>query len=214
MVSLFVDSANRADVTRLLKTGLFTGVTTNPAILDKSGLTSRDIPDFVHWATDAGAKQVFVQSWGKTANEIAERAERFRLLGPNITVKVTASLEGIIAAKSLAQTGSVLVTAVYSAAQVIPIMASDATFIAPFVGRMDAGGRSGVAEVRSIQLAIDAAGSPLQVLAGSLRTPQQILELAHAGVRNVTFSPSVWDAFFNDEMTAASVDQFEQLATT
>jgi len=214
MVSLFIDSADRAAVTRLLNTGLFAGVTTNPSILDKSGLGSRDIPDVIDWASSAGARQVFVQSWGKTPQEIADRGDEFRSLGPNVTVKVPASREGISAARMLAAGGSVLVTAVYSASQVIPIMASGAAYLAPFIGRMDANGRDGMAEVRAIQHAIDASGSPLQVLAGSLRTPGQILTLASAGVKNVTFSPAIWDAFFADELTAESVEQFEQLAST
>ncbi|MGV8885373.1 MAG: transaldolase family protein [Microbacteriaceae bacterium] len=213
MVALFVDSADRADVTRLLKTGLFAGVTTNPSILDKSGLGSRDIPDLIEWATEAGAKNVFAQAWGRTAEEIADCGESFREHGTHVTVKVTASLEGITAARMLSATGKVLVTAVYSATQVVPIIASGATYLAPFVGRMDASGRDGMGEVRAIQRAIDGSGSALQVLAGSLRTPQQILELATMGVQNVTFSPAVWDAFFTDELTAHSVEQFHALAS-
>jgi len=213
MVALFIDSANRADVTRLLGTGLFAGVTTNPEIIEKAGLRSRDIPDIVDWASTAGARQVFVQSWGRSPQEIADRGEELRRLGPNVTVKVPASSEGISAARLLAGGGSVLVTAVYSAAQVIPIMSTGATYLAPFVGRMDARGRDGMAEVRSIQNAIDASGSELQVLAGSLRTPQQVLDLATAGVQNATFSPAVWDSFFTDELTAESVERFEHLAS-
>ena len=213
MVALFIDSADRADVTRLLTTGLFEGVTTNPSILDKSGLGSRDIPDLIAWATDAGAKRVFAQAWGRTAEEIADRGESFRQHGANVTVKVTASLEGITAARLLSPGGPVLVTAVYAATQVVPIMASGATYLAPFVGRMDANGRDGMSVVHEIQRAIDGSQSSLQVLAGSLRTPEQILSLASVGVRNVTFSPAVWDAFFTDDLTAQSVEQFHALAS-
>jgi len=214
MPVFFIDSADRKKVTALLGTGLFGGVTTNPAILEKSGLGSKDIPDYVKWATDAGARQVFAQSWGATTAEIVDRGEEIRSLGPNVTVKVPASREGIEAARLLSVGGSVLVTAVYSATQVLPIMASGATYLAPFVGRMISSGRLGVEEVTVMQRAIEASGSPLQVLAGSLRTPEQVLALAVAGVQNMTFGPDVWDLFFNDELTAASVTQFEELATS
>jgi transaldolase len=212
MPHFFIDSADRAEVTRLLATGLASGVTTNPAILDKSGLGSRDIPDVVGWATDAGAERVFVQSWGSSAAEIADRGAGFRELGPQVVVKVTASQAGVEAARILSPTGPVLVTAVYSAPQVLPIMASGATYLAPFVGRMIAAGRDGIAEIVRMQRAIEATGSPLDVLAGSLRTPEQILELAEAGVSHFTFGPPVWDLFFDDELTAASVAQFEELS--
>jgi TalC/MipB family fructose-6-phosphate aldolase len=213
MTTFYIDSAERAEVTRLLATGLFGGVTTNPAILDKAGLGSRDIPALVEWAVDAGAQRVFVQSWGSSAAEIADRGAAFRALAPNVVVKVTASREGVEAARLLSPGGEVLVTAVYSAAQVLPIMASGATFLAPFVGRMIAAGRDGIGEVVAMQRALDATGSHLQILAGSLRTPEQILELASAGVQSFTMGPPVWDLFFDDELTASSVASFHELAS-
>ncbi|MCS5720615.1 hypothetical protein N1028_04030 [Herbiconiux sp. CPCC 203407] len=214
MPAFYIDSADRAEVERLLATGLAAGVTTNPAILDKAGLGSRDIPSIVGWATEAGAKRVFVQSWGRSAAEIADRGASFRALGENVVVKVTASREGIEAARQLSGGGEVLVTAVFAATQVLPVMASGAAFLAPFVGRMIAAGRDGIGEIVSMQSAIDATGSALQLLAGSLRTPEQILELASAGVRNFTFGPPVWDLFFTDELTAGSVEQFHELASS
>ncbi|MEZ2390669.1 transaldolase family protein [bacterium RCC_150] len=213
MTTFFIDSADRNQVTRLLSTGLFGGVTTNPEILSNAGLGSNDIPTLVDWATGAGAKRVFVQSWGKTTGEIAERGQELRNLGSNVTVKVPASRQGIEAAKILSGAGPVLVTAVYTAAQVLPIIASDASYLAPFVGRMIAAGRDAVAEITRMQQVIDATKSDLEILAGSLRTPSQVLDLASAGVRNVTLGPPVWDLFFNDELTHASVERFEELAT-
>lgn len=213
MTTFFIDSADRKQVTELLSTGLFGGVTTNPEILSKAGLGSNDIPDLVDWATGAGAKRVFVQSWGKTSGEIAERGQELRSLGSNVTVKVPASREGIEAAKILSGGGPVLVTAVYTAAQVLPIIASGASYLAPFVGRMIAAGRDAVADITRMQQVIDATKSGLEILAGSLRTPSQVLDLASAGVRNVTLGPPVWDLFFNDELTRASVERFEELAT-
>lgn len=212
MPTFFIDSADRAAVTRLLATELFGGVTTNPSILQKAGLGSADIPDVVRWATDAGARKVFVQSWGSSATEIADRGRLLRELGDNVVIKVPASRAGIEAARQLSHDGDVLVTAVYSAAQVLPVMASGATYLAPFVSRMLLAGRAGIAEVLAMQSAIAASDSELQLLAGSLRTPEQVLELAIGGVRNMTFGPEVWDLFYNDELTAASVEQFEELA--
>ena len=62
----------------LLATGLFRGVTTNPAILDKAGLGSIDIPDVIRWATAAGAERVFVQAWGTSADDMVELGRQFR----------------------------------------------------------------------------------------------------------------------------------------
>lgn len=213
MIDLYIDSAVRSDIDRLLATGLFAGVTSNPAILDKAGLSSADIPDFVKWSVDAGARRVFVQSWGTTADELVERGESFRSLDRAVVVKVTASREGVQAARRLATGGEVLVTAAFSAAQVVPVIAAGATFIAPFVGQMTAAGRDGLAETLAMQRATESTGSATRVLAGSLRTPAQMLELAIGGVRHMTLSPPVWDSSFEDELTAAAVDKFHSLAT-
>lgn len=213
MPTFFIDSADRATVTRLLATDLFGGVTTNPMILDKAGLGSSDIPDYVKWATDAGARLVFAQSWGTSVGELVDRGLGIRALGENVVVKVPASRDGIEAAAVLSKGGRVLVTAAYAATQVLPVIASGATYIAPFVGRMIASGGDGIGEVLAMQAALDASGAPLEILAGSLRTPEQILALAQGGVQNMTFGPDVWEMFFGDKLTAASVAQFEALAS-
>jgi transaldolase len=213
MLTLFVDSAVSADVDRLLATGMFSGVTTNPLLLDRAGLTSADIPDFVARTLAAGAERVFVQSWGATPDEIAGRGREFRQLSDRVVVKVPGSLEGMQAARKLSADGDVLVTAIYSADQIPAVIASGATYTAPFLGRMIAAGRDGIAEVTRMQAVIGATGSPLELLVGSLRTPEQVVALASAGVRNFTMGAAVWDLFFSDELTAESVAQFENLAT-
>lgn len=213
MVAFFIDSADRDSVVPLLKTGLFAGVTTNPAILDKAGLGTADVPDVIGWATDAGAERVFAQVWGETASEMTDRGEAWRELSDRLVVKVPYSKAGIEAARVLSRGGEVLVTAVHDASQVLPIAISGATFVAPFVARMDAAGRDGVAETLELQRALTVTAAPLQVLAGSVRTPEQIFALVGGGVQNITFGPGVWELFFDDEATLAAVANFEQLAS-
>jgi len=213
VITFYIDSAEAADAEELLPTGMFEGVTTNPLLLDRAGLHSADIPAFVERTLGLGARRVFVQSWGATADEIAARGRRLRELDPRVIVKVPGSREGIEAARQLSPDGEVLVTAIYSAAQIPAVIASGATYTAPFLGRMIAAGRDGLAEVARMQRVIEATGSDLQLLVGSLRTPEQIVELAYAGVRRFTMGRAVWEQFFEDELTAASVAQFEELAT-
>lgn len=213
MVAFYIDSAERGAVEPLLATGLFAGVTTNPAILDKAGLGTSDVPDVIGWATDAGAQRVFAQVWGGSAAEMIDRGETWRALSDRLVVKVPYSRAGIEAAGVLSQGGEVLVTAIHDACQVLPVAISGAAFLAPFLARMDAAGRDGLAETLALQQAISATGARLQVLAGSVRRPAQILALAQGGVQNVTFGPAVWDRFFADDITRAAVENFEQLAT-
>jgi fructose-6-phosphate aldolase 1 len=212
-LSFYVDSAVPSDIDSLIATGMFRGVTTNPTLLDRAGLTSADIPDFVASTLDRGAERVFVQSWGATPDEIAARGREFRSLSDRVIVKVPGSREGITAAKLLSGDGEVLVTAIYSAGQIPAVLASGAAYTAPFLGRMIAAGRDGIAEVQRMQAVIDGTRSDLRLLVGSLRTPEQIVALASVGVRDFTMGAAVWDQFFVDELTAATVAQFEELAT-
>lgn len=212
MLAFYVDSADRSAAERMLATGLFAGLTTNPAILAKAGLGTADVPDVVRWAVDAGAPRVFAQVHGDTADELVARGERWRALSERVVIKVAYSEAALAAARRLAGGGEVLVTGVHQAWQVLPAMASGATFVAPFVARMDAAGRDGLAEVEAMTAAVAATGASLQVLAGSVRTPDQILRLARAGVRHITFGPAVWEQFFGDDVTREAVAAFEQLA--
>lgn len=212
MVRFYIDSANRATVESALSTGLFDGVTTNPSILAREGLNSEDIPDFVAWAEGVDANRIFVQTWGSTRDELVERGEWLRNLSPNIVVKIPYSLEGMVASHRLVRGGDVLVTAVHSAAQALPIAASGATYMAPFITRMDLAGRNGLEEAAVAQEALSATNSATRVLAGSLRTPEQVLTLVRRGVNDFTLGESTWDSFFSDPVTRAAVDTFEALA--
>ncbi|MFT3887946.1 MAG: transaldolase family protein [Arachnia sp.] len=212
-LNYYIDSAERGEVTDLLATGLFRGVTTNPAILDKAGLGSIDIPDVIRWATDAGAERVFVQAWGETADDMIELGRQFRQISGNVVVKLPYSLEGIVAARSLGEDGEVLVTAVHSDAQVLPIVLARATFLAPFVGRMDQAGRDGLDAALSMQRALQGLETSTRLLAGSLRQPDQVLQLAQAGVSHFTMAPAVWRLFFDDDVTRAAVENFQRLAS-
>jgi len=81
MLSLYVDSAARDDVEPLLEVGIFRGITTNPTILDRAGLSGKDIPDVYQWAVAAGAQEVFLQTWGDTADELEKRGRDLAELG-------------------------------------------------------------------------------------------------------------------------------------
>ncbi|NKF31530.1 transaldolase, partial [Pseudomonas sp. BGM005] len=140
--------------------------------------------------------------------ELVDRGRAWRELSDRVVIKVAYSPDGIAAARLLALEGEVLVTALHRADQILPVALTGATYAAAFIARMDAAGRDGIGEAVSMQRAIDATGCPLRLLAGSLRTPAQILALARAGVSHVTFAPEVWDGFFDDPATGAATDAF------
>ncbi|MEU8270967.1 transaldolase family protein [Sphaerisporangium sp. NPDC049002] len=232
-MTLYVDSAERSAVEPLLATGLFAGVTTNPALLARAGLTQADLPAVFAWATGAGAGHVFMQTLGTTGGEIVTAGRRIRGLGPEAVVKIPATREGLSAARVLSDEDvPVLVTAVHHATQALLADAAGARFIAPYVGRMTDQGRDGVAETIQMHRILSEGrtreltgpgtrevpgpgtltGPGTRVLAASLRSREDVAALAAAGVPDFALSAPLCEALLADEPTVAAAGQFEAIA--
>ena len=207
---LYLDTADRDAAGDLMSTGLFTGVTTNPTILQRAGLGVAAAPDIYKWATAAGSKEVFFQSWGLTTVELVERGLRLRELGEEVVVKLVASRAGSAACAQLAAQGvPTLLTAVYAPGQAIVGAAAGATYIAPYLGRLNDSGRDGLADVAAMQEVLRATGSTTEILLASIRDVASMVDLARIGVRCFTMGPPVAEQFFTDELTADAVAAFE-----
>jgi transaldolase len=214
MTSFYLDSADRSLVEPLLKTGLLAGITTNPTLLHASGVRNDDIPHLVRWAVEAGARTVFVQAWGDDAAELEQRGRELRAIDARVEVKLPVTAPGLAAAARLEADGiPVLVTAVYSAMQVLPAIAVGASRIAPYLGRMNDAGRDGFGEIAAMQRIIDANHSSMRILVASLRSPVDAQRLAELGVPEFTLSPGVWHQFFRDPLTENAVDVFNQASS-
>ena len=209
-MQLYLDTADQTAAEDLLSTGLFVGVTTNPTILQRSGLGVAAAPDIYKWATAAGAKEVFFQAWGLTTEELLERGQRLRDLGEEVVVKLVASRAGAAACAALSAQGvPTLLTAVYDPGQAIVAAAAGATYIAPYLGKLNDFGRQGITEVTAMQEILRATGSSTKILLASIRDVPSMVTLARTGVRYFTMGPLVAEQFFTDELTAAAITTFE-----
>jgi TalC/MipB family fructose-6-phosphate aldolase len=212
-VRLYLDTADRAAAEDLLRTGLFAGLTTNPTILQRSGLGVADTPEIYEWAVAAGAREVFFQAWGEDADTLVERGQRLRELGPEVVVKVPASRAGAAACARLAAHGApTLLTAVYAPGQVLVAAAAGATYIAPYLGRLNDAGRDGIAEVTAMQEVLAATGASTKILLASIRDVASMVALARRGIDCFTIGPPVAEALFAEHLTAAAVAAFEDAA--
>lgn len=208
---LYLDTADRSVAEPLLATGLFAGVTTNPTILQRAGLGSADIPAVHEWALAGDAREIFFQAWGEDTATLVERGLRLRDLGERVVVKVVASKAGSAACAQLAARGvPTLLTAVYSPGQAMVAAAAGATYIAPYLGRLNDAGRDGPAEVLAMHEVL--AGTGTRVLLASIRDVPSMVGLARAGIDCFTMAPPVAEQFFADELTAAAVRTFEDAA--
>jgi len=194
----------------LLATGLFTGVTTNPTILQRASKGVADLGDIYRWAIAAGAREVFFQAWGTEAATLIERGQWLRDLGQEVVVKFVATREGATACAALAREGvPTLLTAIYDPGQVIVAAAAGATYIAPYLGRLNDAGRQGIAEVIAMHEVLVATGSSTKVLLASIRSVPDMVALARHGVDCFTMAPAVAEQFFTDPTTAEAARTFE-----
>lgn len=205
---LYVDSADVERVGRLLAAGVVHGVTTNPTILERGGQSASEIPALYERWVDEGAREVFFQTWGADRSEMLANAAGLVALGDRVAVKVPATAEGFAAASALVRDGvSVLVTAVYSVAQALACASIGVRYIAPYLGRMRDAGLDGAALIAQMQAVCS--GSSTDVLAASLRSPDDIVALRLAGVPYFTAAPDVLDALFFDAVSDSSAAEFD-----
>ncbi|WP_196073427.1 transaldolase family protein [Nakamurella alba] len=213
MMSLYVDSAVRDEVEPLLATGLFRGMTTNPTLLHRAGLTGADLPAVYDWAVAAGSREVFVQAWGADAGAIEASGRKLRELGDATVIKVAATGAGLQAAAKLAADGiPVLVTVVYAVHQAVSAAAAGAQFLAPYVGRMADLGLAGREDTLQMHRILQSSGTGARVLAASVRSTADLVALAAGGVDAFALPVPVCRALLHDAHTETAAAAFDALS--
>jgi transaldolase len=211
---LYVDSADRVAVERLMASGAFRGVTTNPLILERSGLTADDLTDLYGWAVAAGAQEVFMQGWGSDVATLRRRCDAILTIGDRVVAKVPATRVGIPVASELVRQGArVLLTAVYDERQALVAASIGAQWIAPYVGRMTDAGADGVESVLRMQRILDRQGAPTRVIAASLRSLGDAARLTEGGVADLTLGAALAEELLSHPLTETADAGFEQAAT-
>lgn len=208
---LYVDSADVDAVAPLLAGSLVHGVTTNPTILDRAGRTVRDIPELYARWVDEGAREVFFQAWGDAAG-LERTAREILALGDRAVVKVPATRDGFSLGARLAREGAaVLLTAVHTPAQALAGASCGIRYLAAYLGRMRDAGFDAVTDIARMLAVCGDSGS--EVLAASLRSPDDIVALAEAGVPTFTAAPDVLWAAIAHPATDAAAEAFEVAAS-
>jgi transaldolase len=197
----------------LLATNLFSGVTSNPAILKAAGLGPSTAKQFYACTVAAGAKEVFLQTFGQSVNEHVQQALRYRGLRPQVVIKVVSSAIGATVCATLEQQGvPVLLTAVYDAKQTITAMAAGATYVTPYLSEMYRAGRDGWEQVVTMQRILRAPETKTKLLMAGFHDIATLVKVAEAGVRFATMTPDIADALFAQEQTEAMGSYFEQMS--
>jgi transaldolase len=213
----FLDTADAESWQEWMPTGLFFGVTSNPLLLERvrEPCTIANLKRLAGRAFELGAKEFHAQTWGPTADAMAETGFALAALDPRIVVKVPITLDGTRAsARLIAKHVPVTTTALYAAHQAGTSMALGAAYAAPYLGRIDEAGRDGHGTVVSMQRMIRAMESPMRLLVASLRRVESIPALIEQGIDTFTLGPSLLPELFKDDATLAAARDFERAATS
>ena len=207
-MKIFLDTANVEEVAKHFLTGLINGVTTNPTLIRKSGQKPEDVYQDL---TDIGVQDISMEVYG-TAQEMFEEGLRLsELFGKVATIKLPMTRCGLIACKELTRKKvRTNVTLIFSIPQAILAAKAGATYVSPFVGRLDDQQVSGLEVVRGIASLYSIKGVPTQVLAASIRNVHRAVRSFYNGANIVTMPPSVFEGMYNHILTDAGLEIFNK----
>jgi len=207
---LLLDSADPVAWRHWLPTGLFHGITTNPTLLKRAGVTCdlASLRTLTQEALALGVEELHLQAWGRDPLSCGRALAD--LAPDRIWIKLPLTAPGIEAGHSLHADGvPVTFTACYEPSQVLLAAALGVEYVAPYLGRICDRGRDGHAEVIRMQRCVDRLGSPLRLLVASLRQREDLARLAAEGLSTFTISPDMAEQLLAVEATLAAAAQFE-----
>jgi transaldolase len=205
-MKFFVDTADTAEIKSLASSGLLDGVTTNPSLVAKTGKKFTDI-----------IREICAVVPGPVSAEVAatdydgmmREAFVLREIAKNVTIKVPLTPDGLRACRRLTSDGTMVnVTLCFSAAQALLAAKAGASFISPFIGRLDDAGQSGMALIADIMQIYSNYQFKTEVLVASVRNPMHVVEAAKLGAHVVTLPPAVLRALFNHPLTDKGLAAF------
>ncbi len=205
-MKLFLDTANLAQIKKLNAMGVVDGVTTNPTLVAKEPGEFEEIVKAIcsEIRGDVSAEVVATDFDGMVAE-----AKHLSTLAPNVVVKIPMIPEGLRATKAISQRGiRVNMTLIFSANQGLLAAKAGASFVSPFIGRLDDIGQRGMDVVEDLVRIRDNYSLKAEVLVGSIRHPQHVLEAAKAGANIATMPPEVMEKMMQHPLTDAGLKRF------
>ena len=205
-MKFFVDTADVDAIAELNALGMVDGVTTNPSLIKKSG---RDILEVTKEICDMVSGPVSAEVVALDAEAMIAEGRKLAEIAPNIAVKVPLTWAGLTACKTLTDEGKMVnVTLCFTANQALLAAKAGATFISPFIGRLDDLNLDGLELIADIREIYDNYGFETQILAASIRSANHMSECAKIGADVATAPPSVIKAMANHVLTDKGLDQF------
>ena len=206
-MKIFLDTADTEIINEYFKTGLIDGVTTNPTLIMKSGRRPESVYQEIK---DIGITDISMEVVGDEGEMYREGKRLHKKFGNVCTIKVPCSRQGLAVCKSLSdQNIKVNVTLIFSAAQAVLAAKAGATYVSPFVGRLDDQSVAGLEVVRSIAELYRIHGVKTQVLSASIRSVQRAVRSWYNGAEICTLPPKVFDQMYDHILTEKGLEIFD-----
>lgn len=206
VMEIFLDTADPAQIERGMESGLVDGVTTNPSHVAATGQPAQALYRRIVAMVPG---PVSLETVGLEASAIVEEGKVLADYGPNVVVKVPVIPEGLKAVRKLAELGiKTNVTLNFSAAQALLAAKAGASYISPFIGRLDNAGERGMALVEDIRTIYDNYGFGTKILAAACRHVHHVVEAALAGAECCTLSYGIFDQLLKHPQTDEGLEVF------
>jgi transaldolase len=210
-MKIFIDTANVEQIKQAYELGILSGVTTNPSLVAKEGV------DFKHRLKEICAlvsgsvnvESVSAEVVSEKAEDMVNEAQELIEIAPQITIKVPMTLEGLKAVHAFSQRGvKTNVTLIFSANQALLAARAGATYVSPFLGRLDDIGHNGIDLIGEIAEMFDIHGLETEIIAASIRHPQHVTQAALQGAHIGTMPYSVIEQMTKHPLTDSGIEKF------
>ena len=207
-MKFFIDTANVDEIKKAAELGVVDGVTTNPSLIAKEG---RDFIEVVKEITEIIDGPISAEVISLEADKMVEEAEELirKINNKNLVIKIPMCKEGLKATKKLSEKGiKTNVTLIFSTAQALLAAKAGATYVSPFVGRLDDIGDDGIALIKDIVNVFAFYKFPTEIIAASIRTSAHVTAAARSGCDIATIPYNVFEQMLKHPLTTAGIDKF------
>ncbi|MDD7363330.1 MAG: fructose-6-phosphate aldolase [Peptoniphilus sp.] len=208
-MKLFIDTANIEEIKDVERWGVLSGVTTNPSLIAKE----KDVvfEEVIREITSIVDGAISAEVTGETAEEMIAEGRALHSIHENVVIKVPMTKEGLIAIRELEGEGiATNCTLIFSVNQAILAIQSGASYVSPFIGRLDDIGSDGIELVRELASIIEHYGYDTKIIAASIRHPLHVQQAALAGAHIATVPYKVFQQMLAHPLTDRGIEQFNK----
>lgn len=206
-MKFFIDTANIDDIRAANELGILSGVTTNPSLVAKEGVSFHDrLREITSVVTEGSVSAEVI---AEDAEGMIKEGKELAAIAPNITVKVPMTLEGLKAVKALSDLNiTTNVTLIFNANQALLAARAGATYVSPFLGRLDDIGQEGMQLVATVAEIFDVHDIKTEIIAASIRHPLHVTDAALNGAHIATIPYNVLASLVKHPLTDKGIEQF------